>query len=113
MANDSNVDERRRLTFINLANGVTLETLMASTQQSELEVKEDFEFVARKIISYRFERAMPYVPCRTIGEARASRHEFLRVLDKLNLGTKPKFRSVEAMPMEDAMPRLAMMGGRK
>jgi hypothetical protein len=61
----------RRLIFENVANGVPIETIMATFLRSRLEVQKEVEFVARKITEYRFRplrgRSCLAAPMRTSG----------------------------------------------
>ena len=86
----------RRLIFENVANGVPIETIMATFRRSRLEVQQDVEFVAKKITEYRFRRltdgptkkgapatARPLVPCSTYADIRLHRVNLLETLSKL------------------------------
>ena len=90
------VGEQRRLIFENVANGVPIETIMATFRRSRLEVQQDVEFVAKKITEYRFRRlpdgptikgvpatARPLVPCSTYADIRLHRVNLLETLSKL------------------------------
>ena len=92
----------RKLIFINLLNGVDIvEVAKTFHKQSEKEVMDDFRFVALKIKSYVFARAMPYIDCGTIAEARANKMQLLIILDKLNLDTVPIYSSITVNKVEE------------
>lgn len=93
--------ERRRLVFTNLANGLSVEAVMVALHMSEAEVLADFEFVSKKIRSYRFERIMPLIPLGTIAAARANRVEALYTMSRLNLGVEPVYSKIETLPFMD------------
>lgn len=92
----------RKLLFINLVNGVSIpEVARAFHKNSDAEVMADFKFVSLKIRSYIFQRAMPYLPCDTIEEAKQNRIVFFGILDKLNLDVVPAFSKITAAKVED------------
>jgi len=90
--------ERRKLVFTNLANGLPVERIMAAMRMSEAEVLADFNFVCRKLRSYKFERQMPPTPCSTVAEVRANRVDLLFTLTRLNADTDPTFSKIETLP---------------
>lgn len=90
--------ERRRLVFTNLANGVPVHRIMEAFQLSERDVMADFEFVAQKWRSYRFERIMSPIPCDTIAQLQANKVEAIYALSRLNLNTLPKFSKISQLP---------------
>lgn len=92
--------ERRRLVFTNLANGLPVERVMEAFRLSEAEVMADFEFVCTKVRSYRFERAMPVVPCDSLHAVRMNQPELLHTITKLNLDKDPTFSRIGTLPLE-------------
>lgn len=96
--------ERRRLVFTNLVNGIPVRDVMGALHMSEKEVMDDFRFVAIKLRSYRFERAIPILACATIAEAQAHRAEFLFNLSRLgplSMENLPKYTKIETLPFMD------------
>jgi hypothetical protein len=96
MLESESLGEQRRLIFENVANGVQIETIMATFRRSRLEVQREVEFVAKKITEYRFRRltdgptkksapatARPLVPCATYADIRFHRVNLLETLSKL------------------------------
>lgn len=102
------VGERRRLVFSNLLNGVSIEQLMATFKLSAKEVMDDFDFVARKIRSYRFERGQPFLLCDTIANASGAREALLFTLTRINTDTDPKFSHIQTLPFEPTMGSAAV-----
>lgn len=96
------IGERRRLVFSNLLNGVSVEQVMVTFKLSAKEVMDDYEFVARKIRSYRFERGQPFLLCDTIANARGSREALLFTLSRLNTDTDPKFACIQTLDFDPA-----------
>ncbi len=92
--------EERKLIFANLVNGVPVASVMEAFKRSEDEVMADFAFVATKIISYRFERGMPFVNCRSIDEAIRKKALALHSLERINLLTDPVYSKVETAPID-------------
>lgn len=90
--------ERRKLVFHNLALGHPVPTVMAALKLSEKEVLADFDFVARKIRSYRFERDMPPLDVSTIDKARNNRVAALFTLTRMNADKDPKYSRIESLP---------------
>jgi hypothetical protein len=97
----------RKLIFTNLANSVPMRQVMAAFGRSEKEVMAEFEFVAKKIRSYRFERGMPFAACMTIRDAQKNAALLLHTLERLNLSTEPKFAKVETLPFDMATGRVS------
>lgn len=91
--------ERRRLVYVNLLNGLSVEQVMVALHLSEKQVLDDFAFCSTKVRSYRFERAMPLVECATLAQARANRAEILYTLTRLNLGKDAAFSKIATLPL--------------
>jgi hypothetical protein len=92
----------RKLIFINLLNGVSIaEVAKTFHKETEKEVLDEFRFVALKIKSYLFQRAMPYIPFDTVAEARSNRVQFLILVDKLNLDVVPVFSRIVTQKVEE------------
>ena len=92
----------RELIFTNLLNGVSApEVARAFHKDSEREVMEDFKFVALKIKSDVFARAMPYIPCDTVAEAMGNRIVIFGILNKINLDTVPIYSSIKISKVEE------------
>lgn len=113
---ESRRSDVRRLVFANLAKGVPVKHVMEAFKLSEKEVLDIFDFVSKKIRSYRFERAEPFAACDTINAAMKNAAIVLLTLEKLNLATDPKFSKVEtaifdpfAQGMSDGEMKLAEM----
>ncbi len=77
------VGDRRKLIFVNVANGVEYEDIMVAFQMSRLEVNQDVQFVAKKIREYRFRRGLPPLFCDTVPDIRYNRLALLDTLGKL------------------------------
>lgn len=90
--------ERRKLVFQNLCLGHPVPTVMAALHLSEKEVMADFNFVAAKIRSYRFERQMPVLDVSTIPLARNRRVDALLTLSRMNMDKDPTFSKIETLP---------------
>ena len=75
--------EERRLIFQNIANGVRMETIMATFRRSEQEVWNEVKFVARKIREYRFRRHLPPLESQGAVAIRTNRKALLETLAKL------------------------------
>jgi len=75
--------EERRLIFQNVANGVSIEKIMATFRRSEKEVWDEVEFVGRKIREYRFRRHLPPLENQGIRAIQLNRRALLETLDKL------------------------------
>lgn len=88
--------ERRKLIFQNLVNGVPQEALRETFQATDKEIGGIFEYVTRKVRSYRFERGMPFVKCDTVDAARRNQALVLHTLERLNLSKDPKFSKIES-----------------
>ncbi len=92
--------EERKLIFANLVNGVARTHVMEAFKKSDAEIDAIFGFVATKVISYRFERALPYVNCRSLDDAIRNRALVLHSLDRINLQTDAKFPKVQTAPID-------------
>lgn len=75
--------EQRRLIFVNLANGVPIEQVMAAFHRSEAEVLREMEFVGKKLREYRFKRHLPPLACETLRDIRFNRRALLECIVKL------------------------------
>lgn len=94
----------RKLIFINLLNGVSPEQVARDFHKNTIaEIMEDFRFVALKLKSYGFQRAMPYIHCDTIDEARQSKLTLLVLLEKVNLDVVSVFSSIKPKPIESIL----------
>lgn len=92
----------RELIFINLANGVPIaEVAKAFNKNTEAEIMDDFRFVALKIKSYMFKRAMPFIPLDTVSEVMQNRLQAFDLLTKVNLDVLPEFQKITANKLED------------
>src|SRR6185295_8710864 len=91
--------ERRKLVFINLANGASPESIMSALKMSRAEVERDFQFVAKKIRAYRFARGMPFTPCTSVAEARANKAILLHTVERLNLDVSAD-HEVKTLPFD-------------
>lgn len=92
--------EERKLIFANLVNGVPRQHVMETFQKSEHEVDAIYGFVATKVISYRFERGMPFVNCRSLDDAIRNKALVLHSLERVNLQTDPKYNNVQTAPID-------------
>ena len=98
----SELAEERKLIFINLLNNVPVENVaQAFHRDSVAAVMDDFKFVALKIKSYMFARAMPFIPLDTVAEAMQNKFQVLDILAKVNLDVLPEFTKVSANKLED------------
>lgn len=98
---ESALATERRLIFLNLMNGVPVESVAKTFhRQTEKEVWDDFRFVALKIKSYAFQRVMPYIPLDNVQEAQANKILIISILGKLNLDVMPVFKTITAQPVE-------------
>jgi len=92
----------RELIFINLLNGVPIADIAkAYNKQTEMQVMEDFYFVALKIRNYMFKRAMPFIPLDTVSEAMQNKLLVLDLLTKVNLDILPEFSKITVNKFED------------
>ena len=90
----------KKLIFSNLINGNDVASIARAYEISSYEVEDIFRFVIRKITSYCFERAMPYIPCNTIDKARQHRIELLSLLEKINLESPPRYNRIVTKSIE-------------
>lgn len=97
----------RRMVFSNLAKGVPVKHVMEHYKLSEKEVMDIFAFVAKKIRSYRFERAEPFANCDTIQAAMKNAAIVLLTLDKLNLGTDPRYSKIVTLDFDPSPGRMS------
>lgn len=75
--------ERRKSIFVNVANGVPKEGIMAAFKLSREEVDREVAFVAKKVREYRFQRREPPVECESELDIRFNRIVLLQTLHKL------------------------------
>lgn len=73
----------RKLIFENVANGVPMETVMATFLRSEAEVLAECKFVGKKIMEYRIRRGIPALPYETLADIRWHRKAMLQTLGNL------------------------------
>lgn len=88
------VADERRLIVENLVNGVEPNEVARAFRRSRDDVMRDFDFAARKIKSYCFERRLPAFLVSTLGQARQQKQVFLHFLDRISFATDPKFRKI-------------------
>lgn len=93
----------RKLIFLNLVNGNPVPIVAQAFHRSESEINAEFNFVIQKIKSYMFERAMPFLACATITEARQNRLRLFDIVEKLNLESIPIYSKIENYKLEDVI----------
>ena len=94
----------RELIFANLLNGVPPENVaQAFNKESVAQVMDEFRYVALKIKSYMFSRAMPYIPLDTIAEAMQNKLQALDLLTKVKLDALPAYKQITAVKLEDTI----------
>lgn len=98
--------EERKMIFANLANGVGVPEVMAAFQKSEKEVLAIFDWVAKKVAAYRFERGLPFTLCKSIDDARRQQATVLHTLERLNLKVDPKFNIIQ-LPIDPTVPGMS------
>jgi hypothetical protein len=91
----SELATERKLIFINLVNGVPIHTVAQTFhRESERVVLDDFRFVALKIKSYMFSRAMPFIPLEHPHEVAQNKSLVFDLLNKVNLDVLPAFSKI-------------------
>lgn len=91
----SELATERKLIFINLVNGVPIPTVAQTFhRESERAVLDDFRFVALKIKSYMFARAMPFIPIEHPRDVVQNKSLVFDLLDRVNLDVLPAFSKI-------------------